>query len=292
MTWQTVLADGLHRLPLRARRLLPAEQRTDLRHRLGRYRPWEDGYDLTPPTRRPGETIGPPDFVGIGVPMAGVGRWYDLVVDHPGISARADIPMARHYLSHFATRSFGAEQLEEYHGWFPRRPGTITGEWSPSYAALPWVAGLLARAAPDARLLLLLRSPIERLCLGLAQTAERKGSQVGSYVADAMERGFYGAQLRRVLEFFPAGQVLVLQYERCVADPATQLALTYSFLGLDDSYRPARTSLKTLEVSRSIPTVDPDVVRRLIGLYAGDVAELASMVPALDLSLWPEFADG
>ncbi|HEV3282553.1 MAG TPA: sulfotransferase [Acidimicrobiales bacterium] len=292
MTWRTALADGLHGLSPRAHLVFPSEQRTDLRHRLGRYRRWEDGVDLSPPLRRAGEMIGPPDFVGIGVMMAGVRWWYHLVADHPGISTRGGIPMDRHFLSHFATRSFGAEQVAQYHGWFPRRPGTITGEWSPSYAALPWVAELLARAAPDARLLLLLRNPIERFRLGLAQSSENRGSQVGTHVADAMERGFYGAQLGRVLEFFPAGQVLVLQHECCVADPVAQLALTYRFLGLDDSHRPPRIGPRNVEAERSIPTADPDAVRRLVGVYAGDVKELAAMVPSLDLSWWPEFADG
>lgn len=292
MTWRTAVADRLHRLPPRAHPLLPSEQRTDLRHRLGWYRPWEDGVDLTPPPRRVGELTGPPDFVGMGVMMAGVRRWYHLVADHPGISTRRDIPMDRHFLSHFATRSFGAEQVAQYHRWFPRRPGTITGEWTPSYAALPWVAELLARAAPDARLLLLLRNPTERFRLGLAQSSENRESQVGTHIADAMERGFYGAQLRRVLEFFPSEQVLVLQYEHCIADPAAQLALTYRFLGLDDSHRPPRIGPRNVEAERSIPTADPDVIRRLVGVYAGDVKELAAMVPSLDLSWWPEFADG
>src|SRR5580693_1849854 len=105
MTWRTAMADGLYRLPPRAHQLFPPEQRADLRHRLGRFRPWEDGFDLSPPSRNPGEMIGPPDFVGIGVMMAGVLPWYHLVADHPGISTRGGIPMDRHFLSHFATRS-------------------------------------------------------------------------------------------------------------------------------------------------------------------------------------------
>jgi hypothetical protein len=292
MTWRTAVADGLQRLPPRAHLLFPSEQRTDLRHRLGRYRRWEGGIDLAPPSPRAGETTGPPDFVGLGVTMAGVRWWYQLVADHPGISTRGDIPMDRHFLSHYATRSFGAEEVAQYHRWFPRRPGTIAGEWSPSYAALPWVAELLARAAPDARLLLLVRNPIVRFRLGLAQSSENRGSQVGTHVADAMERGFYGAQLRRVLEFFPSQQVLVLQYERCVADPADQLALTYRFLGLDDSHRPPRITARSVQVARPLPTLDPDAERRLVGVYADDVTELSAVVPSLDRSWWPEFSGG
>ncbi len=236
--------------------------------------------------------VGSPEFVGIGVTMAGVGHWYELIADHPGVSSRADIPVARHFLAHFATGRFGADEVNQYHGWFPRRPGTITGEWTPSYAALPWVAELLARAAPDARLLLMVRNPIDRFLLGLAQAAGGQGMQRGTQIADAIDRGFYGAQLRRVLEFFPAEQVLVLQYERCLIDTMDQLAATYRHLGLDDAHRPSSPRTKSSMVPAPRSTIDPDARDRLVGVYAGDVAELASLVPGLDLSLWPEFADG
>ena len=50
---------------------------------------------------------------------------------------------------------------------------------------------------------------------------------------DAIARGFYDDALRRWIAYFPPEQILVLQYERCVADPTGQLARTYRFLGLE-----------------------------------------------------------
>ena len=49
MSWRDVLADGLERLPAPLHRVVPSEQREDLRHWLGRYRPWEEGAALSPP---------------------------------------------------------------------------------------------------------------------------------------------------------------------------------------------------------------------------------------------------
>lgn len=290
MSWRDLLAEGLHRLPARVHTLVPSAQRDDLRHWLGRYLPWEEGADLTPPPLDRGESIGPPDFVGIGATMSGCRRWYGMIADHPEIWDRPDLTSGRHFLSHFATGPFGAAEIEQFHGWFPRRRGTITGEWTPGYAALPWVAGLLVRAAPAAKLLMLVRNPIERIRLDLARRPMERGSQVGTLVADAMERGLYGAQLRRILDFFPADQVLVLQYEHCAADPIAQLSLTYRFLGVDDSYRP--TGLRTPPSARWASTrpLDPGVAARLVALYSDDVAQLASAVPTFDPSWWPEFA--
>ncbi len=234
--------------------------------------------------------IGPPDFVGIAATMAGCDRWYRMIADHPDVSARPDLAPARHFLSHFATRAFGAAEIHQYHGWFPRRPRTLTGEWTPGYAALPWVAQLSARAAPGAKLLMMTRNPIERVQLDLAHRPLEPGSQLGTEVSDAIERGFYGAQLCRVLESFPAEQVLVLQYERCVADPMDQLSAVYRFLGLDDGHRPGGRRLVP-EVGR-VPkrSIDPGTTSRLVTVYSDDVAQLASLVPTFDLSWWPEFS--
>ncbi len=290
MNWQDQLAEGLHRLPPRLHRLVPPDQRADLRHRLGRYRPWESGADLMPPPRGPGEEPGPPDFVGVGVMMAASDWWLGLVNDHPGVAWRPDVPGARHYLSHFLTTDLGPAEVDRYHGWFPRRPGAITGEWTPSYSALPWVAPLLARAAPDARLLMMVRDPVDRLRLGLASTADRRVPQVGDHTADAVARGFYGAQLRRLLEYFPTDRVLVLQYERCVADPAEQIAATYRFLGLDDGYRPV-VGAPPRQALGPLPPLDPDTTVRLARVYADDVEELVALVPSLDRSLWPSAID-
>ena len=47
-----------------------------------------------------------------------------------------------------------------------------------------------------------------------------------------MERGRYAAQLEWWLRHFRREQLLLLQYERCVADPQGQLTRTFEFLGL------------------------------------------------------------
>ena len=267
------------------RRLSP-RTRTALLHRAGTYAPWEDGFDYTPPALGPGETVGPPDFVGIGVQKAGTSWWYELIADHPGVTARPDLHKERHYLSHFGTEPFGSAEIERYHGWFPRRPGTITGEWTPDYLAYPWVAPLLARAAPDARLLVILRDPVERFRSGLSFRLSQGALADESTVADAVRQGFYAQSLRRFLVHVDRRQMLVLQYEACSRDPAGQLAATYRFLGLDESHRPRslRTEVNATATKRAL---DPEAGRRLAGLYADDLDDLYSLFPHLDRSLWP-----
>ena len=270
------------------RRLSPRTRGALLR-RAGLFAPWEDGYGLTPPAPAPGEHTGPPDFVGIGVQKAGTSWWYELIAGHPGVSARPDLHKERHYLSHFGTRPFGPSEVAEYHGWFPRRAGTITGEWTPDYLAYPWVPALLAEAAPAARLLVMVRDPVERFRSGLSFRLAQGALPTEATEALAVRQGFTAASLRRVLDRFPKEQVLVLQYERCAADPEGPLAATYRFLALDDGFRPAGLH-RSVNVSGAKLDLDPEARRRLVELYAPDVDDLVGMFPDLDLALWPNFA--
>jgi len=282
MSLRSVVAAAVRRLPHRVR--------LGLLHRLGRYAPWEEGFDFTPPLLEPGERVGPPDFVGIGVQKAGTTWWYELLAAHPGVSARPEIHKERHFLSRFGTAGFGPAEIGAYHGWFPRLPGTLAGEWTPDYLYFPWVPPLLAAAAPDTRLLVMLRDPVERFRSGLAHQLRHRAEPSGATVTEAVNRGFYAAALGRWCEYFSPDQILVLQYERCAADPAGQLARSYRFLGLDDSFSPADLHRPVGATTEGKIPLDADARRRLVATYAPDVKELVARLPEIDLSLWPNFA--
>ena len=230
------------------------------------------------------------DFVGIGVQKAGTSWWYRLVVDHPQVSHRPSIHKERHFFARFGTQAFGPNDIADYQAWFPRVAGTTTGEWTPDYFSYPWVPPLLAQAAPDAKLLLLLRDPVQRFRSGLAAQVRSGANHVGTAQAGALARSLYADALRRWQRHFPDRQLLVMQYEACVANPVEHLTATYEFLGLDPGHRPhdlRREVNKTVQGSIELP---PDALARLEEIVAPDIAELASLVPNLDLSLWPDYA--
>jgi hypothetical protein len=268
--------------------LLPSGARRHVLHRLGRYAPWEPEFDFTPPPLDPGEEAGPPDFVGIGVQKAGTTWWYQLVLTHAQVFSRPDIHKERHYLDRFGAEPFEPSDIDRYAGWFPRRPGTSTGEWTPDYFTYPWVPPLLKRAAPDTRLLLLLRDPVERFRSGLAHR-RRMGESVGpASIADALQRGFYNRALDDWLAHFDQQQILVLQYERCAVDPVGQLRSTFRFLGLPD-VQPTALEKPQPAVAKT-GGLEPDVRKRLVTIYEPDVAALAERLPDLDLTLWSNFS--
>jgi hypothetical protein len=109
-------------------------------------------------------------------------------------------------------------------------------------------------------------------------------------MADAVQRGFYHQALQPWWDRFGDERVLVLQYERCVADLHGQLSTTFAFLGLTE-YHVSDVELPGQPVEGTARTpAGSDEVRRLIELYIGDVERLAARLPGLDLSLWPNFA--
>lgn len=255
-----------------------------------------DGGVLTPgppPACPPGWIVAPPDFVGVGAQRAGTTRWFDLIAAHPEVAPPAGAAKELHYFDRYYAADFTAADAAGYATHFPRDDGRKAGEWTPLYMAAPWIPPLLAAAAPAARLLVLLRDPVERYLSGLQHDTylARDQGQPLSQLApvEAFARGFYHAQLTRLLNHFERSQILVLQYERCSLDPLTELAKTFEFIGLDacfvpdlESHHPNRQQAK--------PTLAGDRRDAYVRAYSADVAALAGDFPQVDLRLWPNFA--
>jgi hypothetical protein len=279
---------GVGRIAAPAFARLPPTARRSILHAFGKYAPWEDDFDPTPPGCGPDEVTGPPDFVGIGAQKAGTTWWFDAICAHPDVYARSDLHKERHFFGRYAVSPFGQAECSLYHGWFPRRPGALTGEWTPDYIHQPWVPALLSRAAPRTRLLALLRDPVDRFCSGLAHRRRDRGRLSVEAYQDAVARGFYDDALRRWTAYFPPEQILVLQYEQCMADPSGQLARTYRFLGLEPF---VHDDIATrVNASTDTPALEEDVRQRLVDVYESDVRALSRHFPDLDLRRWPNFA--
>ena len=152
---------------------------------------------------------------------------------------------------------------------------------------------MLAAVAPEASLIVLMRDPVERYVSGLG-LLERSGAikgQVGAgelgtrehRIVEAMERGRYAAQLEWWLRHFPRERLLLLQYERCVADPHGQLARTFEFLGLPDQPASAAEVARARKKAATHAALAEDMRRLLADYYAADVARLAELMPDLDV---------
>ena len=249
-----------------------------------------------------GWRTGPPDFVIFGAQKSGTTWWFRLIEQHPGVVQ----PAKQRPELHFFDRLWGEwptdETIAHYHRYFPRPAGKLVGEKTPEYLSCPWVPPMVKLAAPEARAIVLLRDPVERYVSGLShhdrgglvEDDEELGRVFGDrmrVVTDAMSRGQYATQVEWLREVFPAERLLILQYERCAADAAGQLARTFEFLGLPGHALPAEELARPRNQAKldkvSVPDEHLELLRRY---YRPEVERLRQSAAEIDLSLWPNFS--
>jgi hypothetical protein len=254
---------------------------------------------------------GPPDFVGVGALGCGIGWWHSLLLAHPEIAAPAGRGRALHFFDRFCAQEMSDADVAAYHERFPRRPGTIGGEWTGRYMFDAWTPPLLRRAAPEAKLLVMVSDPIERYRAVFTERMAKLGDDDRLFMTDVVDRRSFGAQLARLQRFFDRERILVLQFERCRRDPLGEYRRTLEFLGVRDAaFAPRRLRrrraggllgrvlprrvgerLAGRPLSERAPApLWPDLEASLHTALDPDVAALARLVPELDLSLWPNFA--
>ena len=251
------------------------------------------GAGAPPPPLKDGWTTGPPDYIGIGVQKAGTTRWWKLIVKHPQVVGWQ--LKETHQLSRFGWRPLFDADREEYYRYFPRPEGKLVGEWTPRYMNVPGVVEPMKALAPEAKLLVLLRDPVERYRSGVGQWQkhkERRGKRLNLWAGrkDAYARSFYGFALRPYVEAFGLDRMLILQFEKCLQDPAGEYKRTLEFLELDDWVPPPEDLGKAYNVSKKRPSPAAlDEPADLVESLEGDVRELMTFAPDIDLELWPNF---
>jgi hypothetical protein len=245
-----------------------------------------------PPEIPEGWMIGPPDYIGIGVQKAGTTWWWKLIARHPGVVGTLK---ETHQLTRLGWRPMFVADVESYHRYFPRPEGAIAGEWTPRYMSVPGVADTMRAVAPDAKLLVLLRDPVERYRSGVGQWQKRKenrGKALNLWAGrkDAYARSFYAFSLSRYVEAFGRDRILILQFERCLSDPAGEYRRTLEFLGLTDWLPDEQILGKPVNVSKRRPSPKAlDEPADLVESLEEDVRALLQLAPDFDMTLWPNF---
>jgi hypothetical protein len=252
-----------------------------------------------------GWTTGPPDFVIFGAQKSGTTWWFRLIEQHSGVVQPANQRPELHFFDRLWAAWPSDEQIADYHRYFPRPEGMLVGEKTPEYMNCAWVPPMAKAAAPEAKAIVLLRDPVERYISGMShqdrgglldeEDAAGQSRVFGDRVrvaTDAIERGLYATQVEWLLEQYAADHLLLLQYEACASDPATQLARTHEYLGLDPEPLPAEELSRPRNKSKLDKVVVPqEHIDLLRHYYRPEVERLRTLMPHLDLSLWSHFAD-
>jgi hypothetical protein len=250
---------------------------------------------LTPPGTR---AITAPDFVTIGTQRGGTTSLHAYLGAHPRVS----IPSTKEL--HFVTDNF-ERGLDWYLGQFPAGlpPGRVTGEATPYALFHPLAPRRLREIAPEAKLIVLLRNPVDRayshyllerargdelLDFSAALDAEphrlkdeeAKLSRDPTYRSAAHRhysytaRGDYAPQLERWFELFPREQLLIVRSEDLYRRSAETFARVAGFLGIEPETRaPFAAHNQT-----SGPPLDRRIRARLSRHFARLNARLADLL--------------
>ena len=241
-----------------------------------------------------------PDFLVIGVGKGGTTFLYHLLTQHPLVEPAASKEI------HFFDNRFG-QGVEWYRHCFPaprRKDGrtTVTGEATP-FMFWPLVPGRVAEVVPRARLIALLRNPVDRAYSSYQQMVRRKmtsltfeevvekektlllkasqldGHRWKEYFAAAddaassrftgncISKGLYAEQLRRWSEHFDREQMLILKSEDFFARPQEVLGQVFRFLDLPE-WEPDPSVFERKRNSRRYEKMDPQTRRSLEEYFA------------------------
>lgn len=184
-----------------------------------------------------------PNLVVIGGMKCGTTSFHEYLRLHPSIS------MSKRKELHYFLGGGSWDRGEEwYRSWFdPDRP--VRGETSPGYTNFPMKPGVPQRMhalIPDARLIYLVRDPVERtLSHYRHMVAERREHRpLQEVLADPSEtytqRSRFHFQLEQYLPFYAIEQILVVQQESLLNDRVRTLERVFGWLGVDPRVRSLR----------------------------------------------------
>jgi hypothetical protein len=216
--------------------------------------------------RNPGRGRLLPEFVIIGAAKAGTTSLYGWLTEHPSVAAASQKEVHFFDYNHYQgvdwyRRHFPLESEREA---FANEHGHqfLTGEASPSYISHHWAPQRLATLLPQARLIVMLRNPVDR-AYSQFQMSRREGEEELESFAEAVAiedrrldgeraragasphynswpigcwsylmRSRYAEQLERWFALFPREQFHFLTLEQMAQDPQLALDGVHRFLGL------------------------------------------------------------
>jgi hypothetical protein len=203
-----------------------------------------------------------PDFFVVGAPRCGSTAFCRYLARHPAVCF--SIPKETHYFTRLGPDWTPARLERDYLArYFPhqRAEHRLVGEGSVSYLYAPDVIERIDALNPRARMLVLLRNPLEmlpsyhlRMLYILAedvedlptawalQDARARGERVPRTCPDVRLLGYrevvrFGAQIERLHAVVGRERSLVLLYDDLVADPPRVYRRALEFLGLEDDGR-------------------------------------------------------
>ena len=200
-----------------------------------------------------------PNFIIIGAPRAGSTYLYRCLAEHPEIYMPAKKEL------NFFTDWWG-KGLFWYERFFDAHEGQpAVGEASVGYTATKEydVVERMAGVVPDAKLIYVVRDPVERVWSHYVFMHRSQQGDERSFheVAEGhLEGSEYHRWITRYLEHYDRAQLLVVSTEQLTGDPETHIPRVFEHIGVDSTFRPENMH------RRINPSYEPKR-KRLLRLY-------------------------
>ena len=183
------------------------------------------------------------DFVGIGAARCGTSWLARCLGEHPEVF----IP-DRKELKYFDNDFLYEPSLRLLHRHFDTAgPDQLRGEFSPRYMTSRIGLERIARACPDARIIVNLRHPVDRMFSDYCffrfnRKREPNGDFLSALAGPSgpgyIERSLYGKQLEHVLRLFPRHRVHVVLYDDIAERPLDLIEKLFDFIEIDRRFIP------------------------------------------------------
>lgn len=183
-----------------------------------------------------------PNLVVIGAQKCGTSSLHEYLDLHPQISMSRPKEL-RFFIDDSSWErgnwARGRDWYEEqFHG-----SAVIRGESTPGYSSYPFfpkVPERMVQIIPEARLIYLVRDPLERIVSEYLQKVRNHPEDMRSFedrlvpFEESMyvARSCYAMQLERFLQFFALDRILVLETSELASAPLKTMARVFEFLGV------------------------------------------------------------
>ena len=201
-----------------------------------------------------------PDFFLIGAPKAGTTALHSALTGHPDLYL-SPVKEPKYFLCDGPPpQGGGPGDAHSYREWIWRRddyerlfddapPGTLRGESTPLYLADNDAHERIHAAVPDAKLIVILRDPVDRAYSNWAHLWADGLEPISDFVKACgqehrrieagwapfwryLSTGLYGRQLRHLGTLFPQEQIHLIRYKSLVDEPTSTLDGICRFLGV------------------------------------------------------------
>lgn len=199
-----------------------------------------------------------PNFVIIGAQKAGTSFMVRCLKEHPDVF----LPVSE--TRFFEDPDYLHSDIKQlYHPFRYVSQEKAVGIKRPSYLARPECPARIFKHLPDAKLVAILRNPVERAIAGyyhemkcgfipmmsledgMAKVLSGAYTDSHPIAQDIINFGFYHRHLTRYLEFFDKDQILVQLFDDLKANPLESIRQVYRFLCVDERFVPTALAVKS-----------------------------------------------